>query len=236
MQFNVFTRHVSRIHKIVGLVAGILLTFWVVSGFYFTLYPIENIRGDHLRAPIEHGTLEPEDVDISVQEAIDASGIWGFQAELKMFLGDPVWVVSNSHDTRMIDARTGEKISPIPEETARRIAETGVPGLIGSDAVVYMISENPLREYGGALPVWIAETPDAKERVYIDPMTGDIKAVRTTEWRIFDVLWRFHILDITGADEFDTWWLKLGAFLGIVMVISGLIILVQRAIRGRLFF
>ena len=234
MHFNVFTRHVSRVHKIIGLVAGVLLAFWVLSGFYFTLYPITEIRGDHMRTPIEHGTLEPDEVQISVQDAIDASDIWGFQAELKMFMGDPVWLVSNTHDKRLVSAVTGEKLSPLSQEAAQRIFDAGVGRLTSYGGEVFLIEDKAPREYGGPLPVWVFEASTG-ERAYLSPTTGDILAVRTTEWRIFDVFWRFHILDITGDDRIDTWWMKLAAFLSIIMVISGFIILVQRMMRGRLF-
>ena len=58
--------------------------------------------------------------------------------------------------------------------------------------------------------------------------------MRTTRWRIFDVLWRFHILDVTGKDEFDTWWMKLVAFLGLTTVLFGISLLIDRARRGAL--
>ncbi|MEL6414304.1 MAG: hypothetical protein AAFQ15_05120 [Pseudomonadota bacterium] len=39
-------RRFSRLHKIIGVVVGIQLFFWTVSGLFFTLFPIEVIRGD----------------------------------------------------------------------------------------------------------------------------------------------------------------------------------------------
>ena len=233
--FTRFVRRISRLHKIFGMVIGLQLLFWVVSGFYFTLYPIETIHGDHLREQIDHGILRPEEVEVSVQDAMDASDIWVFEAELSMFLGEPVWKLSNSHEVKLVSARTGDLISPIPEETALEIARAGVPGLASFEGEMLLIEENAPREYGGRLPVWAFETADSHERAYIDVNTGDIRAVRTTEWRIFDVLWRFHIMDITGDDRIDTWWMKLAAFLAFAMLITGIIILVQRLMRGKLF-
>ena len=58
--------------------------------------------------------------------------------------------------------------------------------------------------------------------------------MRTGKWRIFDVLWRFHIMDVTGDDRFDSWWLKLFAFLGLTTVLFGIGLLVHRAMAGRL--
>ena len=35
-------------HRWLGLIAGVQLLLWTVSGLYFTLIPIETIRGNHL--------------------------------------------------------------------------------------------------------------------------------------------------------------------------------------------
>ena len=37
-----------KVHRWLGLIAGIQLLAWTVSGLYFTLIPIEEIHGDHL--------------------------------------------------------------------------------------------------------------------------------------------------------------------------------------------
>ena len=233
--FNVVARRVSRLHKIFGLVIGIQFLFWVASGFYFTLYPIDAIHGDHMRVRIDHGVLNAPDVIVSAQDAMDASGIWVFRADLHMLMGEPVWQVSNTHSTVLISASTGERMSPISQGLAEDIFNAGVPGLASYEGDIFLLEENPPREYAGPLPAWVYETDGGKERAYIDASTGDIRAVRTTEWRIFDVFWRFHIMDITGDDRIDTWWMKLAAFIAMAMVITGFIILAQRIQRGRIF-
>lgn len=227
-------RLITRFHKILGVVIGIQLFFWTLSGLYFTIFDIDTIHGDHLRRPIVHGTLEPDEVSVSVQDAMAASGIWGFDAKLQMFMGKPVWLVTNSHDKRLVDANTGEKLSPLTEEVANDVFKAGAPGLASLKGQLFLLEDNAPREYGGPLPAWVYQTDQSGERVYLDAMTGEIRAVRTTEWRLFDILWRFHIMDVTGEDSFSTWWLKVAAFIGFAMVVSGLIILVQRLTRRKL--
>jgi hypothetical protein len=41
-------------------------------------------------------------------------------------------------------------------------------------------------------------------------------------------------MDVTGEDRFDTWWMKLFAFLGLTMVVTGFVLMVDRARKGRL--
>ncbi|MEQ9317215.1 MAG: hypothetical protein RLN72_15285, partial [Henriciella sp.] len=69
---------------------------------------------------------------------------------------------------------------------------------------------------------------------WIDAEAARLVAVRTGKWRLFDALWRFHIMDLTGEDRFDSWWLKVFAFLGLTTVLFGFALLIQRASKGRL--
>lgn len=230
-------RRVARVHKVVGLVAGLLLLSWTASGLFFSLYPIETIRGDPWRPVIDHGDLAEMEVSIPVERVIADVDAPVEAATLKAFLDTPVWMVRTSSGQVMVDATTGGVRSPITQaDIDALIARFGdKPSGLGELTVTYMVRENPLREYGGPLPAWVIEYEPGKQRIYIDASSGDVRAVRTTKWRIFDVLWRFHILDVTGDDRFDSWWLKLAAFLGLTMVLSGLVLMIDRVRKGRLF-
>ena len=230
-------RRVARVHKVVGLVAGLLLLSWTASGLFFSLYPIETIRGDPWRPVIDHGDLHEMDVSVSAEQVIAGLDDPVEAVTLKAFLDAPVWIVRAETGQIMIDATTGDVRSPITQsDIDALISRFGdEPSELGELTVTYMIHENPLREYGGPLPAWIIEYEPRKQRIYIDASSGEIRAVRTTKWRIFDVLWRFHILDITGDDRFDSWWLKLAAFFGLTMVLSGLVLMVDRLRKGRMF-
>lgn len=232
------SRRIARVHKILGLVIGLQFLFWTASGLFFTLFSIDTIHGDAFRPHPDHGQLVASQVRIDAEEAAILVVGEPSAIELRMFLGDPVWLITTSDGKGMIDAVTGDMRSPITQAELIELtsygsdANTRAPG---KTSISYMISENPLREYGGPLPAWIVEYEPGKQRIYVDAMTGEIKSVRTTKWRIFDVLWRFHILDVTGADEFDSWWLKLAAFLGLTTVLFGFALLIDRARKGRLF-
>ena len=230
-------RRVAKVHKIIGLAAGILLLFWTASGFFFSLYPIEEIRGDPWRPAIEHGALANMTIRVPGSSAIAAVDTPVTELTLKPFLGAPVWMMQTADGQIMLDATTGEIRSPLAQTDIDNLISRfdDKPDGLGTRTVTYMISENPPREYGGPMPAWVIEYEPRKQRIYIDATSGEIRAVRTTKWRIFDILWRFHILDITGNDRFDSWWLKLAAFFGLTMVLSGWILLIDRGRKGRLF-
>ena len=230
-------RRTARIHKVIGLVAGLLLLSWTASGLFFSLYPIEEIRGDPWRPSIDHGDLSDMTISVSAKQVVEQADNAVTGLQLKPFLGQPVWLLQTASGRQMMDARTGSVRSPLTDQDIEAlIARFGdQPEGLGKLTVTYRIDENPLREYGGPMPAWILEYEPRKQRIYIDAVSGEIQSVRTTKWRIFDILWRFHILDFTGDDRIDAWWLKLAAFLGLTMVLSGWILLIDRVRKGRLF-
>lgn len=229
-------RRVARIHKIVGLAAGLLFLSWTASGLFFSLFPIETIRGDPWRPVIEHGDLAQMRISVSAQEVLDQQDEPVIDLQLTAFLDRPVWLLQTASTRQMIDAGTGVVRSPLSREEIDAVVARfdDRPEGLGTQTVIYRIDENPLREYAGPLPAWVVEYEPGKQRIYLDAVTGQVHTVRTTRWRIFDVLWRFHILDVTGQDRIDAWWLKLAAFLGLTMVLSGLILIVDRLRKGRL--
>lgn len=230
-------RRVARAHKVVGLVAGLLLLCWTISGLFFTLFPTETIHGDPWRPVIEHGDLTQMQIAVPAATVIASMDESVEAITLKPFLDRPVWMVRTDTGQTMVDATTGATRSPLTQSDIDALIArfNDKPNGLGTLTVTYMISENPLREYGGPLPAWVLEYEPHKQRIYVDATSGDVRTVRTTKWRIFDILWRFHILDVTGDDQIDSWWLKLAAFLGLTMVLSGLILLIDRARKGRLF-
>ena len=46
-------RLASFVHKWLALLVGVQIVFWVVSGLFFTIIPIEQIRSEHLIRPAE---------------------------------------------------------------------------------------------------------------------------------------------------------------------------------------
>ena len=225
---SINARRVARAHKLLGLVVGFQLLFWTVSGLFFTLFPIEQIRGEHLRKPAPM-------VDIASLETLAPPQVTGDAkaVQLRQVLGRPVWEVSGDGWTALYEASTGEQLSPLGETAVRRIAEEAWAGR-GYATTVERIDHPPREAFTGK-PLWRVEFEGLDSAVFwVDAEAAKITAVRTTKWRIFDVLWRFHIMDITGEDRFDSWWLKVFAFLGLTSVLFGFALLIQRASKGRL--
>ena len=90
------------------------------------------------------------------------------------------------------------------------------------------IIEEPKRgsEYRGRnLPLYkvVSVSNEGKEiNVYQDPFTGEIVAIRSAQWRIWDFMWGLHIMDWVDRDNIDNFLLKVFSFLALLTSISGI--------------
>lgn len=228
-------RAFRRVHNTIGLVFGVQFIFWMLSGLFFTLFPIEQVRGANLRQDISHGSLNLELIEVDAAKAASVLGLTPERAELSMFLGRPVWKLDANEETHLVDAQTGAIASPISQATALEIARGGMKSKAGFAGEPWLLETDPRREYAGPLPVWVVDYDPGSVRIYIDAQTGTLRTVRTNLWRTFDVFWRFHIMDVTGADRVDSWWMKLVSFLGLTLALSGMVLGIDGVRRGTLW-
>ncbi len=227
-------QRIARFHKILGLVIGVQLLLWTISGLYFTIFPIWKIHGDHLRTDPGQIFLETGEAGLHPIESIAAqAGANILQVRLKPFITGPAYEVDMDQTYALYDAVTGQRLSPIGEDIARQIALdrwAGEGELVSLERVA-----NPPREARKG-PAWRAEFKGKdKATFWIDEQTGDLRAIRTGEWRLFDFLWGLHIMDWTERETFTSWWMKAFAFGGVTMTLLGFALIFDRARKGRLF-
>ncbi len=90
------------------------------------------------------------------------------------------------------------------------------------------IIEKPKRgsEYRGRkLPLYkvVSFSDQGKEiNVYQDPFSGEIVAIRSSQWRIWDLMWGLHIMDWIDRDNIDNLLLKFFSLLALLTSISGI--------------
>ena len=65
----------------------------------------------------------------------------------------------------------------------------------------------------------------SKYREEIDEaFSGDIVAIRSNQWRIWDLMWGFHIMDWLERDNIDNLLLKIFSILALVSSITGVLL------------
>lgn len=228
-------RLVRQTHNLLGLIVGAQVVLWIVSGLFFALRPIEEVRGDHLRREVVAEIPAVPDDLAPVGDILQTVGEGVTTLKLKPWLGRPVWEAETRAGKVLFDSATGAPLSPLTEEDARRVADEGWAG-DGELASVNLVDPAPReagRGFGRAM--WRAEF-DGKDKAtfWIDPQAGDIAAVRTEWWRTFDLFWGLHIMDWTSRETISTWWMKLFAFASLVLALAGVWLVIDRLAKGRL--
>jgi hypothetical protein len=63
-------------------------------------------------------------------------------------------------------------------------------------------------------------------QVYVGAESGQVRAVRTDQWRLFDFLWGLHIMDYESREDFNHWLIQLLAGLSLLTVLSGVVLFI----------
>lgn len=235
MNRALFNRHVRRLHLWFGLAIGAQVGLWLISGLFMTWFPIENVRGDHLKTAVQIRTLDGLEGQLTPADILSSANITPNSMTLKTLNGDLVWVLETGDTTILVDGKTGETLSPLSKSLAENIARVHYAGKGHVGSAVYY--ENAPREYGREGPVWKVDfTKPQAASFYIDARTADVKAVRTGLWRTFDLMWGLHIMDWKQRDNFNSWWIKMTASLAVIFFLTGLCLALLRlsSLLGRI--
>ena len=221
MNKAILNRNLRKLHLWFGIGIGLQLGLWLISGLFMTLFPIDQVRGTHLRSDQPPPLLEPSldilgPMDILIQHALTPQSL-----TLQLIETEPVYLALNDGKPQIFDAKTGTARSPLNEALATKIAVTNYAGRSTAMSATLFSGKAP-REYGREGPVWRIDfaKPDAAS-FYVDATTAEVKAVRTGLWRTYDFMWGLHIMDWSNRENFNSWWLKAFSALSIVFFLSG---------------
>ena len=223
-----------QLHKWTALIVGLQVLAWMVSGLYMTFVPIETVRSEHNIRKTEPRDLREAPVRGMPVEAVRALGGPVTRLELVDVDGRLSWRADISgKPAALIDDASGQMISPLGEEAARRIAEADFAGQ-GRIVAARLIEADPPIEFRGDLPVWQLSFDDADgTNLYVSPASGRVVARRSSTWRVYDFLWSLHIMDYRDRDDFNNWLVVISAAIALAMTVSGFVILAYRFVLGR---
>ncbi len=97
-----------------------------------------------------------------------------------------------------------------------------------------VLIEYPKRgsEYRGRdLPLYkvVSVNEDDEEiNVYQNPFSGEVVAIRSTQWRLWDLMWGLHIMDWIDRDNIGNIWLKIFSFIALFTSVSGIVLFFYR--------
>ena len=205
-----------NIHRYLSLFISIQFLLWTISGVFFSFNKIEEVRG-------EQYLLESKEKDFSINSPININS----SGEIKFFyrLDDLVYEV-NLGGSFYVYHQDGNPIAKLSFSEAKEIIQTKTnltPISVGE------ISKNERgSEYRGRpLPLFKIESLNKDRKVinvYLDPYSGQIRAIRSTQWRMWDFLWGLHIMDWTDRDNFNNNFIKFFSVLAFISALSGILL------------
>ena len=216
---------VRNIHKYLSFLISIQLLLWTVSGIYFAFNKIENVRGEQYREEpnftVDFSKLNFEIdgaqnirvTDRMDQEILIVDGIYG--REYLDFDGKDVEQL-NAEEAKTLSAK---HTSLIPESV-----ELVTENIVGSEF------------RGRALPIYrVKSVNDVGEgiNVYLNVYTGEVEAVRSVQWQIWDLMWGFHIMDWETRDDIDNLLLKIFSILALISSITGVLLFFKVDVRNK---
>jgi len=230
------TRFLKKVHKWVGLLIGIQVLLWLLSGLVIGLLDPAKVSGKQWRSAEQaipqtlgsHVLLEPSELPAGIID--DAQSVF-----LSTLAGEPVYRVKHSGSEVLVNAVDGSPIQ-FDQVKAGKLAREDFTG----DGEVESIERGTApdmetRNHSGAY--WRVDFSDrAGTSIYIGESNGKILERRNNYWRVRDFFWMLHIMDYPGRENFNNTLIIGVALVAIWLGISGFLLLFGSFKRRDFFF
>ena len=218
-------RNFARWHIWLGWLVGVPIVMWMATGLFMVSRPIEEVRGNHLCKEIPEQAL-PSDTNIAV--TLPQEGTKPVRSVITTMVGGrPVTSFTYMDGSVERFAADGSRIKPVGEIAARMIVAQQIEG---GDTIVsatpFDADKVPF-DFRREEPVWQIVL-DNGAHIYVNRETGEIAAVRTRWWRVFDFMWGLHIMDLQTREDSSHPILILFATLGLIGSVLGCVLMFRR--------
>ena len=193
-------KFIRTFHRYLSIFVSIQLLLWTISGIYFAYNKIELVRGEQYRLPV--------DVEYRIFDRLGVSII-----------------EKNDNGNKTYETYPdGAKVEPLTKDEALLIASKKT-SLNPTDGILINETYKGAEFRGRDLPIFKVQT-DTEDNIniYINPLTGDISAIRSDSWRLWDLFWALHIMDYQDRDNINNLLLKILSILALMTSISGIVL------------
>ena len=207
---------VRNTHKYLSFFISLQLFLWTISGIYFAFNKIELVRGEQYRLT-ESFPVNFNEVNFSRSDV--------YQIKAIKRLDEIIFVVNASKGTEYLNA-LGTPVSKLSKSEVFEIVSLSST-LEPIDLEEISESSKGSEFRGRDLPLYKVTSlndKDKKINLYLNVFSGEITAVRSLQWRIWDLMWGFHIMDWQTRDKINNIFLKIFSILALVSSISGILL------------
>lgn len=217
----------ARWHIWLGWLVAIPLLLWTLSGLVMVARPIDEVRGTDLRVATPEQALPANFTPTLPFLAPGQPAVAKYT--LSMRHGVPTARVDYAgKQVALFDARSGSRLTPLDRAAALETARLGVAGVSDTVISVTLFADDAVPfDFRKAMPVWQIMLTDGTH-IYVGRDTGEIEAVRTRFWRLFDFMWGLHIMDPQAREDTHHPLLIASAVLALVSVVFGIVLLFRR--------
>lgn len=205
------------------LFIGAQFVIWSITGAYMVFFDIDYIHGDSL--VVNHQTtINPEKLTYPTQRLFQQYP-QAKNLSVGVLISNEVYRFSIAEKTYTLDATTGEQLSPLSEARAIAVAKHHYSG--NGDVInTELITKNPPFELSKKhLPAWRINFDNfSSPTLYVSANSGKIVTKRHEYWRLFDWMFRFHVMDYNDGENINNWLLFIIALLALFAALSGLIL------------
>lgn len=185
-----------RIHKWVGLILGLQFLLWALSGSVMALLDKDKVGGH--KADVSHAHPLSQGDYFNVAALARGEAVTGIL--LRDLGARPVYELSTTKGTRLVDATSGEDIR-VNEEMARDVASMMNDAQIRKVSVLAK-SNLESRDHEGAM--WRIDFNDAENSsAYVSRNTARFLVMRGDTWRTWDFFWMLHNMDYVNRKSFN---------------------------------
>ena len=216
---------VRNTHKYLSFFISLQLFLWTISGIYFAFNKIELVRGEQYRLT-ESFPVNFNEVNFSRSDV--------YQIKAIKRLDEIIFVVNASKGTEYLNALC----TPVSKLSKSEVFE-----IVSSSSTLEPIDLEEISESskgsefrGRDLPLYKVTSlndKDKKINLYLNVFSGEITAVRSLQWRIWDLMWGFHIMDWQTRDKINNIFLKIFSILALVSSISGILLFFKVDYKSR---
>lgn len=219
-------RTLRLLHKWLGLIVGLQLLLWTVSGFVFAWLDRGDVEASGSVAAGSAPVLPSEAALLEPAELFGKNEFGALPVAELAAVGD-TWVYRLRFADR-VELRRADDGAPlaIDEPLIRRLAAERYAGKGVLRAVIWHAGASPEVRATGA--TWEASFADAdRTSLYFSAADAAFLAARNDAWRLYDFFWMLHTMDYRSRDDFNNPWVILLATGALWLGVSGALLLLQ---------